>query len=32
MVKIGRSVRYRVGDLRSWIEDRTVSSTSQEVR
>lgn len=31
MVKIGRSVRYRVADLRTWIEARTVQSTSQEV-
>jgi predicted DNA-binding transcriptional regulator AlpA len=31
MVKIGRSVRYRVGDLREWIEARKVTSTSQEV-
>lgn len=31
MVKIGRSVRYRVSDLRSWIEARRVNSTSQEV-
>jgi predicted DNA-binding transcriptional regulator AlpA len=31
MVKIGRSVRYRVGDLREWIEARRVTSTSQEV-
>lgn len=31
MVKIGRSVRYRVGDLREWIESRRVTSTSQEV-
>lgn len=30
MVKIGRSVRYRVGDLREWIESRRVSSTSAE--
>ncbi|WP_339690093.1 AlpA family transcriptional regulator [Celeribacter baekdonensis] len=31
MIKIGRSVRYRVGDLREWIEARKVTSTSQEV-
>ncbi len=31
MVKIGRSVRYRAGDVRAWIEARRVSSTSQEV-
>lgn len=31
MVKIGRSVRYRVGDLRAWIDARRVSSTSQAV-
>jgi predicted DNA-binding transcriptional regulator AlpA len=29
MIKIGRSVRYRVGDLREWIEARKVSSTSE---
>jgi len=32
MVKIGRSVRYRVADLRDWIAARRVNSTSQEVR
>lgn len=31
MVKIGRSVRYRVGDVRAWIEARRVNSTSEEV-
>jgi predicted DNA-binding transcriptional regulator AlpA len=31
MVKIGRSVRYRVADLRGWIEARRVNSTSQGV-
>ena len=31
MVKIGRSVRYRTGDVRGWIEARRVASTSQEV-
>jgi predicted DNA-binding transcriptional regulator AlpA len=31
MVKIGRSVRYRAGDVRAWIEARRVTSTSQEV-
>lgn len=31
MIKIGRSVRYRVGDLLEWIEARRVTSTSQEV-
>jgi predicted DNA-binding transcriptional regulator AlpA len=31
MVKIGRSVRYRVADLRNWIEARRVNSTSQAV-
>jgi len=30
MVKIGRSVRYRVADLRDWIAARRVNSTSQE--
>ena len=30
-IKIGRSVRYRVSDLRDWIEARRVTSTSQEV-
>ncbi len=28
MVKIGRSVRYRVGDLRTWIESCRVPATS----
>ncbi|WP_372837490.1 helix-turn-helix transcriptional regulator [Phaeovulum sp.] len=32
MVKIGRSVRYRVADLRDWIAARRVNSTSEEVR
>jgi predicted DNA-binding transcriptional regulator AlpA len=31
MVKIGRSVRYMVADLRNWIEARRVNSTSQAV-
>lgn len=31
MVRLGRAVRYRVGDVRAWIEDRRVASTSQEV-
>jgi predicted DNA-binding transcriptional regulator AlpA len=31
MVKIGRSVRYRVDDLRSWIEARRINSTSEVV-
>lgn len=30
MVKIGRAVRYTVGDLRSWIEARRRLSTSDE--
>lgn len=30
-IKLGRSVRYRVGDLREWIEARRVASTSQEI-
>jgi predicted DNA-binding transcriptional regulator AlpA len=29
MVKIGRSVRYRVSDLRAWIESCRVQSTSE---
>ena len=32
MIRIGRSVRYRVSDLRDWIEGRKVNSTSQEVK
>lgn len=28
MIKIGRSVRYRVSDLRAWIDARRVNSTS----
>lgn len=31
-IKLGRAVRYRVGDLREWIEARKVSSTSEEPR
>jgi predicted DNA-binding transcriptional regulator AlpA len=31
MVKIGRSVRYRVSDLRGWIEAHRVNSTSERV-
>ena len=27
MIKIGRSVRYRVGDLRHWVSSRRVQST-----
>lgn len=30
-VKLGRAVRYRVGDVREWIEARKVGSTSQEL-
>lgn len=29
MVKIGRSVKYRVADLRQWIEAQRVNSTSE---
>ncbi len=32
MIKIGRSVRYRTGDVQDWIAARRVMSTSQEVR
>jgi len=28
MVKLGRSVRYRVADLEAWIERRTATSTT----
>lgn len=31
MVRLGRGVRYRVKDIRDWIEARRVASTSQEV-
>lgn len=31
MVRLGRAVRYRVQDVREWIEARRVASTSQEV-
>lgn len=31
MVKLGRAVRYRTGDIRSWIENSRVNSTSDEV-
>ena len=30
MVRIGRSVRYRVSDLRSWIAAHQVASTSDD--
>lgn len=29
MIKVGRSVRYRVRDIREWIESRRVHSTSE---
>ncbi len=29
--KLGRAVRYRLGDLREWTNNQTVSSTSEEV-
>lgn len=29
MVRLGRSVRYRVADIREWIQAQRVSSTSQ---
>ncbi|UWR11552.1 helix-turn-helix transcriptional regulator [Sulfitobacter mediterraneus] len=29
MIKIGRSVRYRASDIRIWIDDHAVKSTSQ---
>ena len=29
MVRLGRAVRYRYGDLRSWIEAQRVNSTSE---
>lgn len=32
MIKIRRSVKYRVGDLREWIEAHRVNSTSDEVK
>ncbi len=28
--KLGRAVRYRLGDLREWTDSQTVSSTSEE--
>ncbi len=28
--KLGRAVRYRLGDLHDWMDSLTVSSTSQE--
>lgn len=31
MIRLGRAVRYRVGDIRSWIDARKVQSTSQEI-
>ena len=30
-VKLGRAVRYRLSDLESYIADRVVSSTSEQV-
>ncbi|MGG7644482.1 helix-turn-helix transcriptional regulator [Rhodovulum sp. YNF3179] len=32
MLRIGRSVRYRVGDLRDWIEARRVTCSAGEVQ
>lgn len=32
MVRLGRGVRYRVGDVRDWIEARRVRSTSEQVQ
>lgn len=29
MIKIGRSVRYQVGDLQDWIAARRINSTSE---
>ena len=29
-IKMGRAVRYRMGDLDRWLDERVVSSTSQE--
>ena len=31
MIRIKRSVRYRVADLRDWIDSQRVNSTSEEV-
>lgn len=28
-VRMGRHIRYRVGDLRAWIEDHTFTSTAE---
>ena len=30
MIRFGRTVRYRVSDIREWIEARRVASTSDE--
>ena len=30
VVKVGRSVRYRIADLERWLESRTVGATSAE--
>ena len=27
-----RSIRYRIGDIHEWVEDKTVSNTSQQTR
>ena len=32
MIKFGRSVRYRASDIRLWIADHEVQSTSLETR
>lgn len=31
MVRIGRSVRYRVADIRTWIDSHKVASTSESL-
>jgi predicted DNA-binding transcriptional regulator AlpA len=30
-VRLGKSVRYRSGDVETWLSSRVVSSTSQEI-
>ena len=29
-VRMGKSIRYRLGDVEAWIERRTVGSTSEQ--
>lgn len=31
-IKIGKSIRYRVGDVRAWLESKRVTSTAEYPR